>query len=312
MMWLRKSWRHFWFEPALPLNLGLCRMIFFGALFLFYLPQDFSAWAEVSDVFWKPIGLFRHLHLPVLSENHLTIIQILWKVSLGLSCIGLFTRVSTVTSFILGIYLIGLPHNFGKIHHDDAILVFVLGILALSWCGDSWSVDQLILKARRENNLSFKCKRMSGEYTWPIRAIWLVMALIFFAAGTSKIIHSGIEWAFSDNLMLLFIQHNYYLSDGDPLTSWGLILAQYSWLCRMLAAATIVLETGYPMALFSSKARLIVVPSVFLMLVSIRVFMGPAFEQLMICNIFWVPWDRVVFWFSPKLGIIAKVNRMYL
>ena len=79
----------------------------------------------------------------------LAVIQALWKVTLGLSCIGLFTRFSTVTSFILGVYLLGLPYNFGLLSHSNAILVFVLGIMALSRCGDSCSVDQLLRTARR-------------------------------------------------------------------------------------------------------------------------------------------------------------------
>src|SRR6266516_1304002 len=169
MLRLGEQWRYFWFEPVSSANLGFCRVLFFGALFLLYLPQDFAAWAKVSNVYWNPIWLFNLLNPPVLSGDLLVIIQIIWKVTLGLSCIGLFTRLSTVVSVILGVYLLGLPHNFGKTHHFDAILVFVLGIMALSRCGDSWSVDRLIWVARER--FTSRAPHMSGEYTWPVRTV---------------------------------------------------------------------------------------------------------------------------------------------
>jgi hypothetical protein len=296
----RERWMRFWFEPVEPLNLGLCRVLFFGAFILFYLREDFSAWGEVSNAFWMPISFFETLHLPVLSSGLLAVIQGIWKVSLALSCLGLFTRTSTVSSFIFGVYLLGLQHNFGKMSHYDALVVIVLGIMALSRCGDAYSIDRLIRSVRGGSNPSVqRTPRVSGEYTWPIRAVWLMLALIFFAAGVAKLRHSGLEWIFSDNMMITLIEANYHTSNADPLLPWGLYVAQYGWLTRLLAAATIVLEVSYPLALFSRRARWIIVPGVFFMQVGIRVLMGPTFIQFLICNLFWVPWDRV----SRQLGL---------
>jgi len=295
MEWLRMKWDRLWFEPAPPQNLGLCRVIFFGAVLLFYLPKDFSGWATVAEVFWRPLALFRWLHLKTFSQEHLEIMQLAWKTALALSCIGLLTRLSVAASFVLGIYLLGLPHNFGKVHHADAILIFVFGIMAISHCGDSCSLDRIL--RNKTSFIASRAKRTlrSAEYTWPIRTIWLAMAFVFFAAGWSKIRQSGMAWITSDQLRIFLLQHNYYLSDSDPLTSWGLVVAQYPGICHLLAAATIVIETSYPLALFSRSARRIVVPAAFLMLVAIRVLMGPGFEVLMICHIFWVPWNRVFY-----------------
>lgn len=299
------KWTRFWFEPAEPANLGICRMIFFGMLFLFYLPDDFSAWAEVSDVFWMPITLFRHLHLPVLSGNELIAIQVTWKVALGLSCIGLFSRFSTIMSFILGTYLLGLAQNFGKVDHNDSIVVLTLGVMALSRCGDGWSLDGLIRSVRRGEAPQ---RTESSEYTWPVKIVWLLFALIFFGSGVSKIRHGGAEWIFSDSMAIMLILHNYHISNTDhPLMSWGLNLAQHAWLCRTLAAATVITETGYFLALFSRRARLVFVPSMFFMLIGFRVILGPSFYQFLICNVFWIPGDRIVAWFAAR----ARPERRY-
>src|SRR5437762_3209417 len=136
-------WGHFWFEPTSPTNLGLCRVLFFGALFLIHLPDDLSAWASVSHVFWQPIWPFQRFHLPLLPGELLAILQVGWKAALGLSCIGFCTCFSTAAAFILGAYLLGLPYNFGTTSHYDAILVLVFGSMALSRCGDGVSVDAL-------------------------------------------------------------------------------------------------------------------------------------------------------------------------
>lgn len=301
ILWLHEWWIHFWFEPASPVNLGFCRILFFGTFFLFYLQYDFSAWGEVANVFWEPIWLFSQFHLPILSTNLLVNIQVLWKLTLLSSCVGLFTRLSTITSFIIGGYLLGLPHNFGKTHHFDAMLVFILGIMALSRCGDSWSIDRLMWMVRHGDDTSPKPSMMSGEYTWPVRMFWLVMSLVLFGAGLSKIRHSGIMWVASENMASLLIKSHYHTATAEPLTSWGLYLAQYVWLTRLIAASTIVFETLYPLALFSPKARLIVVPYVFSMLAGIRILMGPTFELFMICQLFWVPWDRVALWVTYRL-----------
>ena len=168
---LRERWERFWFTPTPATNLGLCRLLFFGSLFLYYLPHDFSAWAEVSPAFWKPIYLFELFRLSVMPGAVLSVVQVVWKGTLALCCIGLFTRPSTLTSFLLGIYLLGLPHNFGKVHHNDAVIVLVLGILALSRCGDGCSFDRLIRSARHRRDSSPTTPSLSGEYMWPVRMI---------------------------------------------------------------------------------------------------------------------------------------------
>ncbi len=147
---------------------------------------------------------------------------------------------------------------------------------------------------------------MSGEYTWPLRTVWLVMALIFFGAGVSKIKQSGIEWIMSDNLSILLIQSNF---NGSSLVSWGTYIAQISWLSRMIAAGIIVCEAGFPLALFSRRMRWILVPGAFLIQIGIIILMGIDFRLFMIGYIFWVSWDRVglivrtvtVFWIMLAL-----------
>lgn len=297
---LRGRWMQFWFKPASPENLALCRILFFGAIFVRYLSHDFSAWADVSEVFWAPINTFQFLHLPRFNDDIIKALQLIWKVALLFSCIGLYTRGTTATAFVLGFYLLGLPHNMGKIDHYDAILVLVFAIMAFSRCGDALSVDRwrFAKKSRSPGSV-----QTSGEYTWPVRAVWLTLALIMFAAGVAKLRDSGLTWVFSDNVAYTIRAAYYHINNSDPLTSGGLYLAQSPTLSRFVAAFTLLCEIGYPLALILRSARWIIVPGTVLTFLGIRIFMGPTFEDFIVCHLFWVPWDRV------RLRILSILSR---
>jgi hypothetical protein len=286
------SWNRYWFAPESPANLGLCRCLFFSALCVCYWNQDFSAWGDVSLAFWFPMTLFTRLRLLPFTVPALSLMTEVWKVSLAFAAVGLATRVATPVAFLLGTYLLGLPHNFGKMHHFDAMLVLVLGILAVSRCGAAWSVDRVIAQARGKSE-----PEPSGEYRWPVRAVWLVLSLVFFGAGVSKLRHGGIAWVRSDNMSITLVQHAYQIANENPATSWGLWVARVPYLSKLMALGTIIIETGYPLSLFSRRARWFFPPAMCGALVGIRLLMGPTFSQLVICHLFWVPWDRVACWF---------------
>ena len=299
-------WNAFWFAPAPPLRLGVCRALFFGTLLLWQLPHDFSPWGAYSRVFWMPIWLFETTGLQPLAPAAIAGLQTIWKAALLLSAIGLFTRPAMIVAFGLGAYLMGLPHNFGQTQHFDTLVVFASGALALSHAGDAWSVDAWMAARRTqrpqreqrpqsEQGPQSAQRAIDGEYTWPIKFVWVMMALIFCAAGISKLRHSGLAWIASDNLALLLLRQQYHLSDGEPLTSWGIWVANHPWAARPMAAMSVSVETLFPLTLFSRRARMLLVPAGLGFLVGIRMLMGPTFEQFMLCYVFWVPWDRVLY-----------------
>ncbi len=279
------KWVRFWFAPSSPANLGLSRVMFFGGMLAMYAREDFSAWGSVSDAFWLPIPLFTALHLEPLAPQALSALHAIWILALALSAIGLVAGAGMAVSFLLGGYLLGLPHNFGQTYHFDALLVIAMGILACSRAGDAWSVDAW-LKGRSD-------VQPSGEYTWPVRAIWVAMSLVFFAAGLAKLRYGGLEWIASNNMSILLTRAFYHASDADPLTRAGLAIARRHWLSSALAAATVAIELGFPLALVSRRARMLFVPAAFCMLVGIRVLMGPTFGGFLLATVFWIPWERI-------------------
>jgi hypothetical protein len=296
---LRERWHRYWFDAEAPDNLGLCRALFYGLILLLYLDVSWSEWAEVSRVFWEPITLFKRLHIPVLGPAALTWVGVMWKVSLLASALGLFTRASTTMAFGMGAYLLGVPHNFGKTHHFDALVVLVLGVMMLARAGDAYSLDRRFF-ARGP------APAPSGEYRWPVRAAWLLMAFVFCSAGVAKLRHGGVAWVLSDNMANVLLQHAYPVASHEPLSALGPWLGRYPRLCSVMALLTVLTEVGYPLALVSRRARWLFPPAMCGLLVGIRLLMGPTFPQFVICHLFWVPWDRVAAAVSARRRALAS------
>ena len=272
----------------------------------FFARRDYAAWADVSRVFWRPAGIFALLHLPVLPRAAMAAAAVAWKVLLVASALGVFTRLSTAGAFVLGTYLLGVPNSFGKVHHADAILVWAMAVLAVSRCGDGFSVDALVRAARRPRE---RLERASGEYTWPIRMMWLVMAVIFFSAGVSKIRHSGLRWVTSDALATYFLNANYGLGSGvePPPTEWALRLSRHPALCSAMAGVSLFFELAVPLALFSRRARRVVIPGILAVQVGIGVLMGPDFLRFAFCYVFWVPWAQL----GRRVRVAAEAPRRH-
>src|SRR5262249_15541715 len=218
-----------------------------------YAREDFSAWGAVSNAFWLALPLFTILHLKPLAPDVPGVLQVVWRASLLLSAVGLFTRASMVVASVLGVYLLGLPHNFGQTYHFDAVLVIAMGVLACSRAADACSIDVLLRGAR--------APQWSGEYRWPIRAIWVAVSLVFFAAGLAKLRYGGLSWITSGTMSILLTRALYHVSDADPLTRVGLWIAAHHWVASAVAAAAVTTEVAYPAALISRRARMVLVPA---------------------------------------------------
>jgi hypothetical protein len=270
-------WKRYWFAPQGATTLGVCRIAFFALLFAYYLTQAFSPWGEAPRSFWKPIWAFEEFDIPVLGVTAMGACGTAWKVALALSCIGLFTRVSTAAAFVLGFYLLGLRHSWGKAGHEDAATVLILLTLAFSRCGDALSLDSL-LRRRAHGEGYDRIAQPSGEYRWPIRAIWLIFAMVFFNAAVAKLRESGLHWAWSDNLAVLMVRLNYF---NKPKTDWGLFLANLPGFGKGMGVSALAVELFAPLLLFSRAARWVLVPSAFLMQLGHRSLLGVDFTVFM-------------------------------
>lgn len=287
-MTIADRWQRYFFSPERPENLAICRILFYAIVLYLYATVPFAGWATLlkETSFYHPVSLLKLLHLPIVSDQALGVLGWVWKSAMLLSCIGLLTRISTVIAFFSGAYLLAVQNSDGKVEHQTAMLVFAMGILALSRCGDAYSVDTVLFNRSRRPVAS------SGEYRWPVRAVWVLMSMVFFAAGIAKLRASGIRWATGQGFGLLLIRGFY--DANPPLVNWGLFIANHALLAKLMAGSSLALETLFPLALFDRRLRFIFPASAFFMQIGIGLLMSVWFLQYLPIYIFWVPWDCLI------------------
>ena len=273
------------FSPEKPIYLGVCRLVMFGWLFVWYFITDLAFIAEYPVQMWAPVPLLELVGLTAQpSYAVVTTLKAIWEVSLFLACIGLFTRYSIAASFLIGLYLLAASHSFYKINHSDAGLLMAMFILMLSRCGDAFSVDSL---SRVWNQKGLSITPPSGEYRWPVQIIRIIWVIVFFLAGVAKLRNGGMDWMFSDSMANLILRKQYV---WEPPTSMAWYFLSHPWTCAAMSAGAVIIELLAPLVLFSKIARLLIVPAMLGMQIGIRLIMGDDFTQFMAIYLFFVPW----------------------
>ena len=280
-----RAWNQLWFQPWGPENLGLTRALVSGLFLWSHLSWDFSHWVRVSEAFWLPVPLIHALGIDIPSAPLVQSLQRVFFVALTLGFIGLFTRAAFVVTFLSGLYLFGMRQSFGFVEPAEGHFFIMFGIFAMSRCGDAFSVDSLLRRLRgRADHLSKEMAR--GTYSWPVKLMQLVFVSVFFAGGIAKLRLGGLDWFLSDNLALTV-----QVIDLGPLSHW---LADNVVLGQFLSVGALALELLSPLALFSRRARMVIVPSLFFMQIGFAVTMRATFRTFFLTYAFWIPWERLL------------------
>ncbi len=291
---MSRLWNRFWFSEGSARLLGFQRALFAMVAFLAAGGVISTPWAPTEDwlllgtPFWEPT-LFWRLVSPGQPPPSLPIevLSKLYLISLLTSCLGLFTRVSTISAALSGYLVLSFVNSWGILYHQTYPVCLVLFILALSPCGDGFSLDALRRGSPVED---------APQYTWPSRLVWVALSFVFFSAGLSKLGASGIAWITSDNFAQILRRGFYYPFSGSPSIDWGLSIAENAMLCHLLAFLTIVLEVGYPLGLVAGltthrKVRFLALCIPWGMAVSVigfNVIMGRTFYELVAAHVFWI------------------------
>ncbi|MBX3731051.1 MAG: hypothetical protein KF791_00500 [Verrucomicrobiae bacterium] len=288
-LWSR--WNRFWFAPAPAADLAVGRFLFFTGFFAFSLTRAFHEWAEVPDF----LHAFRARYLvwlavPVPGTLPLMGIEWLWRLAIFMAAIGLLTRPACFAAGFGSLYLMGLdaPDVAGRSYTAG---VFVPLILGVSRCGDVLSVDAWI-RRRRGRDVAGPPE----EYGWPVRLVCAFLSCIFFAAGVAKVRFGGFpDWMLSDTIRHAILQGGYwYTSRGRPATDLGPWLLQWHPMSTVIIGVVAqVAELLYPAALFSGRARWVLVPVMGALLVGFWLCMGPFFFLTLLAHVFWVPWSAL-------------------
>ena len=270
----------YFFAEVQPTDLAIARILFYAFIFRYFYKSDFSVFADPSlKMAWLPISFFKYVPINSGSMDFTRALSVLWRCTLIFAVIGFCTPIAVFGSTLLGMFLIGLVYNYGKIAHSTSLPLLLSLILCFSRCGDAWSIDAIV--KRRLYGLA--PPQPSGHYLWPLRLIQIYTTWVYFSAAYQKLTLTGLAWVTSDNLQnLLHFCHR----------PFGIWVSNHPGLCHVLAAWTLIIELAAPMALVNRKLTLLIVPNLILLHVGTCLSMGRFgwFIPFEFAYIFWVPW----------------------
>jgi hypothetical protein len=171
--------------------------------------------------------------------------------------LGLFTRFTAVATWIGTLSYIQRAQTslFGM----DTMSSILLFYMMLAPCARVWSLDRLIEIWRAKNQgLPVPMVEPSSEATFFQRMIQIHFSIIYFGAGTSKLMGaswwSGTAlWACVANYSFAPMQYDFYIRGLEALVAnrwvWELFMSG-------MTVFTLVLELGFPFAVWMPQMRL--------------------------------------------------------
>jgi hypothetical protein len=164
-------------------------------------------------------------------------------------CAGFLYRLTGPAFALSFLWVTSYRSSFGMVFHTENMTALHLLLLAAAPAADTLSVD-----ARRRSSApaGSATTPASGRYGWAIRAICAVTVTTYVLAGVAKLRLAGAHWLDGDLLRGQVAYDNLRKIElGSVHSPLGALLVKYSWPFRTLSWASLLLELGAPVALFS-------------------------------------------------------------
>jgi hypothetical protein len=242
-----------WYGPAPAARLALLRIASGGFALVYLLirvPNLLSLTAFHESEF-RPVGIVSSLAAPLPAW--------LVQVSVVLAILSGFSFVLGLRFKLLGPVFAGLlwwltsyRSSWGMIFHTDNLLTLHVLLLSLSPAADvlSWDARRQSLAAREDE--------AHGRYGWAIRTMLVVTACTYVVAGIAKLKLGGWEWLGGELLRSQIAFDNLRKIElGSSFSSFGVWMIRHPSLFAPLAAATLLVELGAPLALRGGRVALV-------------------------------------------------------
>lgn len=275
--------------PKSAVALGVVRSIVHGTFLISVLATSFSALGALPVTIMRPTGAMKFFpwgfYDQLLTPTGMAGLKIAMVVSLVLSTAGVFTSISTKTSFLLVLFYQGLVRSFGHFNHDEMLAVYCLAVLAFTPCGDDFSLDHWLRRNEKQRPL--------WAYAYPILLMQLLMAWVYFSSALIKLRVAGMKYLSVDNLPALAIFHSLdNLHDTHfKLAFW---LPQVRSYLPYAVAAVLIWEMIFPLAVFWRRARWWILGAGIIFHLSTLFVMNIFFPHQLALYLIFINWDRLV------------------
>jgi hypothetical protein len=262
----------FWRCPAPAKRLAALRALLGTYAFVYATVRivHFASFSRYSPAQFHPVGVVNVLSQPL--PTWLT-----WTLAVA-TCIsglafaaGFRFRVSGVAFAALLLWVTSYASSWGMVFHTENLMVLQIVVLALAPAADAYAIG---VQSPSEDVTD-------ARYGWPIRLMCAVTALAYFIAGVAKLRVSGLDWVTGE------ILQNYISYDAlrkaelgsihSPLGPW---LATHGAIFKPLAAFSLVMELGAPLALFGRRIAAVWVVSAVLFHLGVLAVMAIMFPYV--------------------------------
>jgi hypothetical protein len=249
------GWARFWYGPEPARNLAAARVLLAAvALWVVLSRHDLPSMLTYPPEMWAGVSPERRLRfLMVFGVGFERVLYALLHAVLLCALVGLWPRVACFTAGLLLYHFAPFETIIRTANpYLRGLTIPCLGLLVMSFsrCGDA-----LALWPRPP-----RVAAPSGEYRWPLRLVQVLFCQIYLFAGWSKLFTTGWSWASAENVRGHLLALNQALV-APPAASWGYVVAAHPLACSALAWAGLALEFAFPLVLFSTRARWVLLPA---------------------------------------------------
>ena len=295
----KKAFQAFLVIPEGPLNLAILRILFFGfmALVCWNYPKYFGAYFEL-----EPVGLpYMNWYMDLICltrDQYSVLCQFGALVNLFI-CIGLFTRPLLVLNSVLIFVIIATPNFYGKLFHQH-LWIWIPWILTFSRCSDTLSIDAFIKHRSFAPNLS----DISGDYSLPIRLIWLTFGVVYFFPGFQKLWVSGFDWALTDSMLnQIYVEWNQHYGWRSFIP-----VENFPTLVKIGGLLTILFELAFVFLLLHRKTRIIAIVGGLVFHTLTGLLLRIWFPPVLWMYAFFIPWGALVNRFFPHAAAVRPIG----
>jgi hypothetical protein len=244
------------FAPGDPRRLAAVRIGLCALLAARVAAGPYLELAAQPPALFRPISFLRLLdRMP--PPGVVVVLQVLAVAAAVLAAVGLWTRVVLPLAWAAALPLVAMTSSLGKVVHNDVLLLLCLVPLLPAPAGAAWSLDA---RPGPPGGQKAPPRTPPGSgFGWPVRTAMVVVAGAYFFSGLAKLLHAGPAWVTGGNLRWVL----YASSDQQPAPNpFALFVADRPALAHLLAAATLVVELGFPLVLWRPRLAWLFLPAV--------------------------------------------------
>lgn len=176
-------------------------------------PVPILAWAPSMPPAWGFVAL-----------------QVVGTVAAVLAAARRWPRVTFALAWLCYLVLAGFRGSRGKVLHNDLLLL--------------WTAVPFLLASVR---LRWDQRQPRRDHGWPLRAAWVIAALIYFFAGYHKLRRSGLDWAIGENVRYVMLWGpSVGAAKWDAMATW---IGEQLWAARATGAFILAFELTFPIVL---------------------------------------------------------------